>query len=252
MVETGHEARAHGGVDLDESREVADRRSQLLTGALFGGGILAAAGIAGAFETLFASPAFAASPTDVQILQTASSIEVLAVATYKTALTLPFIGGSSANPVVKAFATTTMEQHSQHLAGVQRRHHRPRGQGPDQPRPGAGQGRPGRGARADLPGSGGGAGAGAGAGGGRDLRGRRGRAFRRQCQKGHRLDHGGGGPTRLDPAGRTGPAGCQRRPAHRPASQCRPNFRPPPDPSGSPTRSIPPTRPVPATEGALS
>ena len=36
--------------------------------------------------------------------------------TYKTALTLPFIGGSAANPVVKAFATTTMQQHSQHLS----------------------------------------------------------------------------------------------------------------------------------------
>jgi hypothetical protein len=115
MVETGNEARAHGGIDLDESRDVARRRSQLMAGAVFGGGILAAAGIAGAFETLSASPAFASAPTDVQILQTASSIEVLAVATYKTALTLPFIGGSSANPVVKAFATTTMGQHSQHL-----------------------------------------------------------------------------------------------------------------------------------------
>jgi hypothetical protein len=116
MVETGNEARARGEIDLDESRQVAARRSQLLTGAVFGGGILAAAGIAGAFDAVFASPAFAASPTDIQILQTASSIEVLAVATYKTALTLPFIGGSSANPVVKTFATTTMQQHSQHLA----------------------------------------------------------------------------------------------------------------------------------------
>ncbi len=116
MVETGLEARARGDIDPDESRRVADRRSGLMAGALFGGGILAAAGIAGAFEALFASPAFADSPTDVQILQTASSIEVLAVATYKTALTLPFIGGSAANPVVKAFATTTMQQHSQHLS----------------------------------------------------------------------------------------------------------------------------------------
>lgn len=116
MVETGNEARARGEIDLDESRQVAARRSHLLTGAVFGGGILAAAGIAGAFDAVFASPAFAASPTDIQILQTASSIEVLAVATYKTALTLPFIGGSSANPVVKTFATTTMQQHSQHLA----------------------------------------------------------------------------------------------------------------------------------------
>jgi rubrerythrin len=116
MVEVGMEARAHGDLDPEESRRAADRRSQLMTGAVFGGGLLAAAGIAGAFETLFASPAFAASATDVQILQTASSIEVLAVATYKTALTLPFIGGSAANPVVKTFATTTMAQHSQHLS----------------------------------------------------------------------------------------------------------------------------------------
>ena len=115
MVETGTEARAHGAIDRDESREVAARRSQLLTGAAFGGGLLAAAGIAGALDALFSSPAFAASATDVQILQTAASIEVLAVGTYKTALTLPFIGGASANPVVKAFATTTMQQHQQHL-----------------------------------------------------------------------------------------------------------------------------------------
>ena len=115
LVETGQEARAHGGIDPDESREVAAKRSSLLTGVAFGGGLLAAAGIASALETVFASPAFAASATDVQILQTASSIEVLAVATYKTALTLPFIGGSSANAVVKAFATMTMQQHMQHL-----------------------------------------------------------------------------------------------------------------------------------------
>jgi hypothetical protein len=115
LVETGRESRAHGAVDLDESRHVASQRSTLVRGAAFGGGILAAAGIAGALETVFASPAFAASATDVQILQTASSIEVLAVGTYKTALTLPFIGGASANAVVKAFATMTMQQHQQHL-----------------------------------------------------------------------------------------------------------------------------------------
>jgi hypothetical protein len=39
----------------------------------------------------------------------------LAVSTYKTALTLPYIGGASANKVVTAFATTTMGQHAQHL-----------------------------------------------------------------------------------------------------------------------------------------
>ena len=116
LVETGTEARAHGALDPDESRDVAAKRSRLLTGAAFGGGLLAAAGIGTALQGLFASDAFAASATDVQILQTASSIEVLAVSTYKTALTLPFIGGASANPVVKTFVTTTMGQHAQHLS----------------------------------------------------------------------------------------------------------------------------------------
>jgi bacterioferritin (cytochrome b1) len=115
IVDIGAEARAHGTLDPDEARTVAARRSTWTTGAAFGGGILAAAGIGTALQALFASPAFAASATDVQILQTAASIETLAVSTYKTALTLPFIGGSSANPVVKAFATTTMQQHQQHL-----------------------------------------------------------------------------------------------------------------------------------------
>ncbi|HEV2362206.1 MAG TPA: ferritin-like domain-containing protein [Acidimicrobiales bacterium] len=51
---------------------------------------------------------------DVRMLQTQASIENLAVATYTVALTLPFIGGSSALPVVKAFVTETRSQHSQH------------------------------------------------------------------------------------------------------------------------------------------
>jgi rubrerythrin len=115
LVETGQEARASSSIDPDQSARFAGARSSLFTGAVFGGGLLAAAGITTALDTLFSSPAFAASPADVQILQTASSIEVLAVGTYKTALTLPFIGGATANPVVKAFATTTMQQHQQHL-----------------------------------------------------------------------------------------------------------------------------------------
>ncbi|HVC25044.1 MAG TPA: ferritin-like domain-containing protein, partial [Acidimicrobiales bacterium] len=52
----------------------------------------------------------------VSILQTAASLENLAVATYGVALTLPFIGGASANAVVKAFVTTTRHQHVEHAA----------------------------------------------------------------------------------------------------------------------------------------
>lgn len=63
-------------------------------------------------EIRFQTGATAAS--DVMALQTAAGLENLAVATYKTALTLPFIGGSSANAVVKVFAQKTMAQHMAH------------------------------------------------------------------------------------------------------------------------------------------
>lgn len=75
------------------------------------------AGAAGAAILGSALPAFAADNTDVQVLQTAASIENLAVATYGVALGLPFIGGSSANGVVKAFAQMTMKQHQDHAKG---------------------------------------------------------------------------------------------------------------------------------------
>ena len=50
----------------------------------------------------------------MQVLQTAASIENLAVATYKTALTLPYIGDRAANPVMTKFAQVTIGQHAQH------------------------------------------------------------------------------------------------------------------------------------------
>jgi hypothetical protein len=87
------------------------RRQLGIGGALLGAGALGAAAFA------FAGPAAAASSRDVMALQTAASIEVLAVATYAKALTLPFIGGSNAIPVVKAFAQMTKSQHEDHLKG---------------------------------------------------------------------------------------------------------------------------------------
>jgi hypothetical protein len=119
MVDLGREARANG-LDPDESREfAAENRRRLSRTGKRAGGLLAATGVIAAIANFTGSKAFASMGTDVQVLQTASSIEVLAVATYKTALTLPYIGGSSANPVIKAFATTTMGQHQQHLAAFQ-------------------------------------------------------------------------------------------------------------------------------------
>lgn len=75
------------------------------------------AGAAGAAVLASALPAHAVGSADVQVLQTAASIENLAIATYGVALQLPFIGGSSANGVVKAFAMRTKAQHEDHVKG---------------------------------------------------------------------------------------------------------------------------------------
>jgi len=120
MVDLGQQARAGGGLDPEENRAFARENSRRLAAtARRAGGLLAGAGIIAAVAEFIGRPAFAASGTDVQVLQTASSIEVLAVSTYKTALGLPYIGGSAANPVIKAFATTTLKQHFEHLAAFQ-------------------------------------------------------------------------------------------------------------------------------------
>jgi hypothetical protein len=95
------------GKTLQSSLNLNQTGNYLKEGALIAG---AAAGVA----LLSATEAFGAAE-DVMILQTAASIEVLAVNTYAQALNLPFIGGSQANSVVATFVTTTKKQHQQHL-----------------------------------------------------------------------------------------------------------------------------------------
>jgi len=114
LVEFGHERRSQGDLDPEESRLAAQATNEGIRKGLVAGGSLATAAFGAALLGLTASAAFADTPTDVQMLQTSASIENLAVKTYQTALTLPYIGGSSANGVVKAFAQTTMGQHAQH------------------------------------------------------------------------------------------------------------------------------------------
>jgi hypothetical protein len=114
MVEAGHERRAQGGFDPDENRQFVEDRDRLMRAGLKTAGFLTAGGLGAALMAYLAQPAFAASDADIQILQTAASIENLAVATYGVALTLPFIGGSSANGVVKAFVMKTKDQHTEH------------------------------------------------------------------------------------------------------------------------------------------
>lgn len=110
-AEIGHE-RLAAGIDPDEGRAFAARRTQLLRQGALGAG--AAIGLGAAILALAEGTAAASSPSDVQILQTQQSLENLAIFTYGVALTLPFIGGRSANPVVKAFVQTTRKQHQQH------------------------------------------------------------------------------------------------------------------------------------------
>lgn len=111
LVELTHEAPEE---DPAESRAFHEAQREALARAL---GVTALGAVGGiALVGALASPAFATSSRDAQILQTAASIENLAVATYTTALTLDYIGGSAANPVVAKFARTTRAQHAEHAA----------------------------------------------------------------------------------------------------------------------------------------
>jgi hypothetical protein len=114
LVDTGQQRRAEGGFDPDEHQSFTAERRRLMRTSMIGAGALAAGGFGAALLRLMESPAFADQPMDIQMLQTSASIENLAVATYGVALTLPFIGGGSANGVVKAFVTTTKDQHAEH------------------------------------------------------------------------------------------------------------------------------------------
>ncbi len=107
IVEAGKERRASREYAemLREHQEDSRRNAMLGLGVAAGAvGLVAAA----------ASPAFAAD-IDVMALQTAASLENLAVITYQTALTLPYLkGDSAALKTVGAFATITMKQHQEH------------------------------------------------------------------------------------------------------------------------------------------
>jgi ferritin-like protein len=114
------------GESVDPSRFLAFERSrrQVLRDLGISGLAIPGLGLAGGFGAAIASAltqtmpvAAADSGIDIMILQTASSLEKLAVLTYGAALTLPFI--ANGNPTVKAFATTTMSQHDQHRMAFQ-------------------------------------------------------------------------------------------------------------------------------------
>ena len=235
---------------IDDRHRATKRRSTLL-GGLPKAGVLAAAGLGTAMAALLASPAFADKAMDVQMLQTAASIENLAVATYDTALTLDFIGGGSANAVVKAFVEKTKEQHQQHAEAFNAAATRLGGKAQDQPDPGAARRGEQRQARAHRSRGGGRA---------RDrARGRRGADVRRQHRRvreqerplGLRQHHGRRGAARRHP-----PARCRRssrrcgRP-HRPAAGRQPKLPAAAGSVGFPDAFYPTTDARPANEGAV-
>ena len=95
---------------LDEIVELAkERRAVRMRQALAG------AGLATGAVALLARPAYAGGD-EVAALQTAASLENLAVLAYQTALTMPYLKNPSnaAFRTVAAFAKTTMAQHADH------------------------------------------------------------------------------------------------------------------------------------------
>jgi hypothetical protein len=74
-------------------------------------------GLGAALAALLTAPAAADTDLDIQILQTASSLEIVLVSTYATALTRPFFSGT--NPMLIRFAQETMKQHDEHRHAFQ-------------------------------------------------------------------------------------------------------------------------------------
>ncbi|MGQ0629667.1 MAG: ferritin-like domain-containing protein [Sporichthyaceae bacterium] len=111
IVDAGRARRATR--EYQEAKRESDmlRQENRRRNIAIGAGGLAAAGLVMASG----SRAYAAEEADIMALQTAASLENLAVFTYKTALTLPYLKtDDTATKTIAAFATMTMKQHDEH------------------------------------------------------------------------------------------------------------------------------------------
>jgi len=126
-----------GEIDTDEIDRFNVARRGVLARMGYGASGIAArtllgGGFGGLFAGLLATPARADQALDVQILQTASSLEALAVATYAVALGEGPMGANApaakavagitvapAKATVAAFAKETQRQHSEHKKAFQ-------------------------------------------------------------------------------------------------------------------------------------
>ena len=110
--------------DPDDVARFDRDRAQHVEGLGLGEGGVArigvlAGGLGALLAGILAAPAGAQGDKSVDIAatQTAAGLELLAVATYKAALALPFI--KNGNAVVVKFAKTTMSQHNEHRKAFQ-------------------------------------------------------------------------------------------------------------------------------------
>jgi hypothetical protein len=109
IVQIGVERRTRGELELpDPGRRTFLHRSLLAAGVV-GGGALGASMFSRMLTT-----AYADSAADVMMLQTAASIENLAVAVYTKAAGLPPTVSGAVIPTVKAFVVMTIQQHTDH------------------------------------------------------------------------------------------------------------------------------------------
>lgn len=107
MVATGRELRARGRIETPDPDRRGFLRRSLLAAGVVGGGALGA--------SLFSRiSVLAAGSADVMMLQTAASIENLAVAVYTRAAGLPPSVSGASIPTVAAFVTMTIAQHKDH------------------------------------------------------------------------------------------------------------------------------------------
>lgn len=142
ILEEIREERRKEDVDVEEVAQFNENRRRTLQAMGLTGAGLAARSVAyGSLGSLFmglmASPARADKNLDIQILQTASSLERLAVNTYEAAATKN-IGGiasvrGTAGTVIKQFVQTTMMQHDEHRKGFQAQTTALGGRAQDQP-----------------------------------------------------------------------------------------------------------------------
>lgn len=115
LREIGAERQATAATEERPRRELFTQAGR--SGGSFASKSLLAGGFGAALMALVARPASAQANQDVAMLQTASSLEALAVATYEAALGLDFI--KNGNKIVVAFAKETQSQHLEHKKAFQ-------------------------------------------------------------------------------------------------------------------------------------